>query len=94
MGKYEATCDSYGFQGRYWSKGETVETSTVPPKHFKRTDIEAINGESESKDIASNELSDLSVKDLKALADERGIDYPLVIKKADLIALIEKGSGE
>lgn len=33
---YEATCDSYGFQGKYWVKGETVEIAEGEnvPKHF------------------------------------------------------------
>jgi hypothetical protein len=70
-----------------------VSEKETPPHHFRRLDApakeEIVTGGSND-----NDLSLLPVKDLKALADEKEIEYPPVIKKADLIALIEKGSGE
>jgi len=32
--KYRAIRDNYGFQGRYWSAGETVDAKTKPNDHF------------------------------------------------------------
>lgn len=38
---------------------------------------------------AETQLSDLTVAELRALADERGIDVPSKVRKDDLIALLE-----
>ena len=100
MARYIAECDCYGYQGRYWRKGETAELpeSEKPPRHFRRLDALAASAEivKSGEDALSNDndLAAMSVKELKALADVKGIEYPPVIKKAELIELIEKGSGE
>jgi hypothetical protein len=90
MAKYIVERDCYGFQGRYWRKGEAVELSEseIPNHHFKRLDKPT------EQTIEATGLTEKTVAELKALADEKGIEYSPIIKKADLIELIEKGSGE
>lgn len=40
MAKYRVLNDCFGYQGRYWVKGEIalLDPSTKPPKHFQRID--------------------------------------------------------
>lgn len=49
-----------------------------------------VNAEKEEEAEAGEELKEKKVDELKAIADEMGIEYPERVKKADLIALIEE----
>lgn len=64
MVTYVATCESYGFRGRYWEKGQKVELQAGEkvPEHFVCLDkapeapvVEEPNQESEIADPAQAE---------------------------------------
>ena len=50
-------------------------------------------GESSDED-GDEDLADMTLPQLKALADLRGLEYPKKIKKDDLIELLEQSEGE
>ena len=52
-------------------------------------DYKAMKDVVEKMEVEQKELSDLSLKELKDLAEEKRIDYPSNIRKNELIALLE-----
>lgn len=53
-----------------------------------------VETEKQEEAETEEELKDKKVDELKAIADEMGIEYPDRVKKAELIALIEDGEAE
>lgn len=45
-------------------------------------------------EVDDDDLSDMTLPELKAMADLRGLEYPKKIRKDDLIAMLEEGESE
>jgi len=62
MPKYEVLRDCYGFQKRYWRRGDIVEIAEGenPPHHFKRLDGEPVQAPQSSDEKMA--LSQMAVQ--------------------------------
>lgn len=76
--------DVMTYLGTDFPKGEFVPVTTVQATKLAGNSHFQVRGEPEAVP-----LSDLTVPQLKALAEERGVDLTDVTKKADIIAALE-----
>lgn len=69
-----------------------VDEGTEEHKHLLRNGATLVDGPAggEPADVDTDDLGSLTVKQLRALADERGLDVPKGAKKPDLVALLEQ----
>jgi hypothetical protein len=77
--------------GLTFQKGEAVEVKDkkIADKLAGNGTFEAVGGRSAKSAEEGGELSDLTVPELKALAEDRGVDLGDATKKADIIAALE-----
>lgn len=90
MAKYEVLRDCYGFQGRYWEKGEIVEINPKdnPPHHFKK-----IEGKSVASVVSSEEAptaASVAREELLVEAKGRGIKDAEILNHDELLAVLAR----
>jgi hypothetical protein len=97
---YIAIKDSYGFRGRYWKTGTVAENVTpeeeqMPEiKLFKPVDKnykKPVEEPAQPMTLQEYGLGEKTNKELKALLDGKGIQYPPTANKAMLIELLTGG---
>jgi len=85
MARYQVIQDCYGFQGRYWEKGEIVEIDPKdnPPKYFKLLDETTPKPAPEKKQPGV-----MDRKKLIAEAKKRGIKSPQNLTNEKLESIV------
>jgi hypothetical protein len=85
MARYQVTQDCYGFQGRYWDKGEIVDIDPKenPPKYFK-----LLNGAKPEPTREKKQPGVMDRKTLVAEAKKRGVKSPQTISTERLEQIV------
>lgn len=79
------------YNGKLYASGEVVEVAEKDVAEFKKHGWELAKAAKaeEQEDEGKKDLSRLTVAQLKALCEEKGIEFAADAKKADLIALLQ-----
>ena len=80
------------YNGTLYASGSVVEVADKDVEEFKNNGWELVKGGKQKQKEEGEEdkdLSKLTNDQLKALCDEKGIEYDAKAKKADLLALLQ-----
>ncbi|RJO64166.1 MAG: hypothetical protein C4540_04610 [Candidatus Omnitrophota bacterium] len=91
MAKYEVLRDCYGFQNRYWEKGEIVEIDPEmnPPKHFKKIKAESA-AVKEQKQEEPTTAAAVAREELLVEAKSHGIKDAEVLNQEELLEVLAR----
>jgi len=86
MAKYKVLRDCYGFQNRYWEKGEIAEIDPKdnPSQHFERMDKKIV--EEETKEVIAP--SEIQREELLVEAKGKGIKDADVLNSDELLEVL------
>lgn len=76
------------YQGKLYTSGQVVEVADKDVAEFKKHGWELVKEKANNGDEGKQDFSKLTVAQLKAVCEEKGIAYADNAKKADLLALL------
>lgn len=74
------------YKNKYYFAGDTFE--------IEAKDYDVMKEVVKQEETNQEAISNMRVKELKEIADEKGIKYPPNVKKDELISLLEGGSDD